>query len=161
LKWGTDYSCITGSGAVLAIANKGGPMKKLLSIDDEPMMLKCLSKALNSRGYELLITTDPDEGLKMLRERDDICLALLDVKMPKKNGFEIYRELKQFKKIPVLFVTAYPRAFSAKIDSVVEMWQTEFADGTTDIIYKPFDLSTLFEKVEGLIGKPAGSGEEK
>ena len=33
------------------------------------------------------------------------------------------------------------------------MWQEEFADGTTDIIYKPFDLDTLFEKVEGLVGK--------
>lgn len=136
-------------------------MKKLLSIDDEPMMLKCLSKALNARGYEILVTTDPDEGLRMLIERDDICLALLDVKMPKKNGFEIYRELKQVKKMPVLFVTAYPRAFSAKIDDVVEMWQTEFADGTTDIIYKPFDLPTLFGKVEGLIGKPAGGRAKK
>lgn len=158
---GNDCSAGTGSGAIFATANKGGLMKKLLSIDDEPMMLKCLSKALGSRGYELLVTTDPEEGLKMLKERDDICLALLDVKMPKKNGFEIYRELKHFKKMPVLFVTAYPKAFSAKNDSIVEMWQTEFADGTTDIIYKPFDLHTLFEKVEGLIGKPTGNKVEE
>jgi CheY-like chemotaxis protein len=134
-------------------------MKKLLSIDDEPMMLKCLSRALKGKGYDLLVTTDPEEGLEILRRQDDICLALLDVKMPKKNGFEIYRELKQFRNIPVLFVTAYPRAFTAKSDDVVEMWRDEFADGTTDIIYKPFDLPALFEKVEGLIGTACESGE--
>jgi two-component system, OmpR family, response regulator ResD len=135
-------------------------MKKLLSIDDEPMMLRCLSKALKGRGYDLTITTDPEEGLEMLKKRDDISLALLDVKMPVKNGFDLYRELKQFKKIPVLFVTAYPRAFTTKSDEVVEMWRNEFADGTTDIIYKPFNISALFEKVEGLIGKPDDLGED-
>jgi two-component system OmpR family response regulator len=136
-------------------------MKKLLSIDDEPMMLRCLSRALKGKGYDLTITTDPEEGLNILKKENDICLALLDVKMPGKNGFEIYRELMQFKKIPVLFVTAYPRAFTTKSDEVVEMWRNEFADGTTDIIYKPFDLPSLFEKVEGLIGQPGESGETR
>lgn len=129
-------------------------MKKILSIDDEPGMLQCLSKALNGQGYELIVTSDADEGLKILRERNDIVLALLDVRMPKKNGFDIYREMRQFKKIPVLFVTAYPRSFNADSDEISTMWSEEFADGTTDIIYKPFDLASLFEKVEGLIGSP-------
>lgn len=129
-------------------------MKKLLSVDDEPMMLKCLSKALNGRGYEMIVTTDPDEGLRIFKERDDIELALLDVKMPKKSGFELYREMLQVRQVPVLFVTAYPKAFTTRSDEVLEIWQREFADGTTDIIYKPFNLATLYEKVEGLIGKP-------
>jgi CheY-like chemotaxis protein len=137
------------------------PAKLLLSIDDEPMMLRCLEKALKGKGYDLIVTTDPEEGLKIAKERDDVCLALLDVKMPGKNGFEIYKELMEFKKIPVLFVTAYPRAFNAKSDQIVELWKQEFADGTTDIIYKPFDLETLFEKVEGLVGKPLNSGGEE
>jgi DNA-binding response OmpR family regulator len=130
-------------------------VKNIFSIDDEPTMLRCLSRALHQRGYNIDVTTDPEEGLKILKERDDICLALLDIKMPKKNGFEIYRELKQSKHIPVLFVTGYPSSFDAESNEVVEMWQNEFADGTTDIIYKPFDLDTLFAKVEGLIGAPA------
>lgn len=129
-------------------------MKKLLSVDDEPMMLKCLSKALNGRGYEMIVTTDPDEGLRIFKECDDIELALLDVKMPKKSGFELYREMRQVRQVPVLFVTAYPKAFTTRSDEVLEIWQREFADGTTDIIYKPFNLATLYEKVEGLIGKP-------
>ena len=135
-------------------------MKNIFSIDDEPTMLRCLSRALNQRGYTIDVTTDPEEGLKILKERDDICLALLDIKMPKKNGFELYRELRQFKHMPVLFVTGFPSSFDAESQEVVEMWQNEFADGTTDIIYKPFDLDTLFAKVEGLIGAPVENGEK-
>jgi DNA-binding NtrC family response regulator len=136
-------------------------VKNILSIDDEPTVLRCLSRALNTRGYNLEVTDDPEEGLKILKKRDDICLVLLDIKMPKKNGFEIYKELKQFRTIPVLFVTGYSDSFNAGSDELVEMWRNEFADGTTDIIYKPFDLDTLFEKVEGLIGQPTETAEEK
>lgn len=127
-------------------------LKKIMAIDDEPAILVCLQKALIAQGYDVHTSSDPEEGMKTLIDDDTIILALLDVKMPKKNGFEIYRELRNSRKIPVLFVTAYPRSFDAESDSVIEMWKNEFADGTTDIIYKPFNLSALYEKVEGLIG---------
>jgi CheY-like chemotaxis protein len=130
-------------------------MKQLLSIDDEPASLQCIAAALRSQGYELIVTSDPDEGLRILHERQDIVLALLDVCMPKKNGFDIYKDLRTFKKIPVLFVTALPDAFNAESPEVNRLWSEEFADGTTDIIYKPFDAPTLLQKVEGLIGTPA------
>lgn len=133
-------------------------MKKIVSIDDEPMMLKCLDKILRNQGYELFVTSDPDEGIKVIRDDPAVCLALLDIKMPRKNGFDIYREVREFKKIPVLFVTAYPKSFTTNSSEVVRMWKEEFADGTTDIIYKPFDLDTLYEKVEGLIGKADAPG---
>jgi|GEM_PF-2521933 len=135
-------------------------MKKIVSIDDEPMMLKCLEKALNSYGYSLFTTSDPNEGIKMIKDDPSVCLVLLDVKMPKKNGFEIYKEILQSRKIPVLFVTAYPKSFTKSSDEVVQMWKTGFADGTTDIIYKPFDLNSLYEKVEGLIGEPGEAEKE-
>lgn len=130
-------------------------MKQLLSIDDEPATLRCIATALQSQGYELLVTSDPDEGLRILHERDDIVLALLDICMPRKSGFDIYKELRTFKKIPVLFVTALPEAFNAEAPEMVRLWSEEFADGTTDIIYKPFDLPTLVQKVEGLVGAPS------
>ena len=127
-------------------------MKKILSIDDEPTMLKCLSVALKGRGYELFTTSDPDEGLNILKEKD-IALVLLDVRMPIKSGFDIYKEMREFTDIPALFVTAYPKSFTTDSDELVQMWRDQFADGTTDIIYKPFDLDSLYEKVEGLIGE--------
>ncbi len=127
-------------------------MKKILAIDDQPAILMCLEKALESKGYQLIVTSDPEEGARMLKEDMSINLALLDIRMPKKDGFEIYREVREHRKLPVLFVTAFQKSFTTNSDDVVEMWQKEFADGTTDIIYKPFSLNLLFEKVEGLIG---------
>jgi len=142
-------------GQALKVAEENKTMKRILSIDDEPAILECLEDALKRKGYDVMVTTDPEEGLRILKE-EDIDLALLDIKMPGKNGFEVYREFRQVRKIPAIFITAYPGSFSATSDELVSMWQNEFADGTTDIIYKPFDLGVLFEKVEGLIG-PADS----
>jgi len=130
-------------------------MKKIVSIDDEPAMLRCMANALEGKGYELIVTSNPEEGLKILQERDDVCLAMLDVKMPKISGFDIFKELRKTKKLPVLFVTAYPRWFNAESEEIAQLWQSEFADGTTDMIYKPFDLDSLFEKVEALVGEPS------
>lgn len=132
-------------------------MKTILSIDDEAAILSCFSDALQTRGYAVRTTTDPDKGIRIIREDADLCLVMLDVKMPGKNGFEIYEEFKQFRDLPVLFVTAYPKSFTSESDQITRMWQEQFADGTTDILYKPFDLMTLFEKVAGLIGD---AGEE-
>lgn len=129
-------------------------MKRILSIDDEPMILECIKEALSREGYAVEVTSDPDEGLRLLKERDDIDLALLDIRMPGRSGFDIYREYRKAKKIPAIFVTAYPASFHAGLDEVVEMWRTEFAEGETDIVYKPFDLTTLFDKIDALIGPP-------
>lgn len=134
-------------------------MRRLLAIDDEPPILRCIKHALRSRGYEMSITDDPFKGLEMLKTDQDIILALLDINMPRLSGFDIYRSMRQCRKLPVLFVTACPQAFNAKDDELTAMWQNEFADGTTDIIYKPFSVQTLCEKVEGLIGEPQQAGE--
>lgn len=128
------------------------PIKKIMAIDDEPSVLKCLQRALESRGYGISTSDDSQKGLEILISDDTIILALLDVKMPGMSGFDIYRELRRVRKIPILFVTAYPKSFNAEFDSVISMWKDEFADGTTDIIYKPFNLTSLYEKVESLIG---------
>ena len=127
-------------------------MIKILSIDDEAEILKCFNDALTMEGYSFESTTDPEEGLRLLRERDDFDLVMLDVKMPVKNGFEIYQEMRTFRELPVLFVTAYPNSFDPQKDDVVKMWEEQFMDGTTDILYKPFELDTLYNKVIGLVG---------
>jgi CheY-like chemotaxis protein len=129
-------------------------MKNILSIDDEPELLRCFAEALKLRGYGITTTTDPEAGIRMLRDGAEVDLLLLDVKMPVKSGFEVYREVREFRPVPVLFVTAYPHSFTADSDAVHRMWQEQFSDGMTDIIYKPFDLDTFFSKIEGLIGGP-------
>ncbi len=131
-----------------------GMQQTILSVDDEPELLKCFQDALQFRGYRVLTTTNPDEGVRLARETAGLALLLLDIKMPGKNGFEVYREIRAFRPLPVLFITAYPRSFTRDSDDVSDLWQKEFADGTTDILYKPFELTTLFSKVAGLIGGP-------
>ena len=126
--------------------------KKILSIDDDPQILKAFESAIQQKGYEILTTTDPNEVGKILSE-NDIDLVMLDVRMPQKSGFDVFRELKKKnKKLKVLFVTAYPKSFSVRNDDMLKMWKQDFADGETDIMYKPFALDVLYEKIEGLIG---------
>jgi DNA-binding response OmpR family regulator len=127
-------------------------LRKILSVDDDPNILQVFTAALEQKGYKVFVTSNPDEVANILTQ-NEIDLVMLDVCMPVKNGFEIFQELKKkYNNLPVLFVTAYPKSFSLRSDEMVKMWQHEFADGQTDIMYKPFTVDALYEKVEGLIG---------
>ncbi len=127
-------------------------MRKILSVDDDDSILRCFKKALNIKGYKVFVTNDPTQVSQILKE-NELDLVMLDVCMPETSGFEVFKELKRkYEHLPVLFVTAYPGSFNMKSQEMVDMWQSEFADGMTDILYKPFDIDVLYEKVEGLIG---------
>jgi len=126
--------------------------KAILVIDDEESHLQLLRDALGRKDYEVFATSDPAEGFQMLKD-NDIKLVLLDIRMPKKTGFDLYKEFEEYQTVPVLFVTGFPEEFSAESDEVIGLWRHQFMAGTTDILYKPFDLPLLYEKVESLIGK--------
>lgn len=144
------------SGAAQDKRSRQPKMKRILIIDDEPSYLEMMKTILTRRGYDVETTPSPLEGLSLLKSKS-VDLVLLDLVMPEKDGFEVYKEFEPHQHIPVLFVTGYPPRFSAKSDTVVDLWQREFSRGTTDVLYKPFDIATLMEKVEGLIG--TGGGE--
>lgn len=127
-------------------------MRTILSIDDDPKVLGAFESALKTKGYDVIITTRPAELAAILETRT-IDLVMLDIRMPEKNGFEIFKELKKkYEKLPVLFITAYPKSFTMHSDEMLNLWKNEFADGNTDIMYKPFTLDLLYGKVEALIG---------
>lgn len=126
-------------------------MKKILTLDDDPQVLQCIKAALDVKGCQTFITTDFNIFFKLFREQE-IDLVILDICMPGKNGFEVFKELCQEKHPPVLFITAYSGSFSAESKMVMDLWENEFADGTTDILYKPFTLGLLYKKVDSLIG---------
>ena len=129
-------------------------MRKILAVDDDPKVLKVFEAALEHRGYQVFVTTEPTEVAQLLTQHD-FALVMLDIQMPKKNGLEVFAELKKkYQNLPVLFITAYTQSFSMGSDDMVELWTRDFADGNTDIIYKPFSVDALYQKVEGLIGKP-------
>lgn len=128
-------------------------MKKILCVDDEVAMLQCLKTALGSIGYETVCISESGKALDALRNQK-IDLVLLDVRMPGLSGIDVYNELRKRNAVPVLFVTAFHRSFSMDSEPMLQMWREEFAEGTTDILYKPFDLDDLRDKVRALIGGP-------
>jgi len=82
-------------------------MKKILFIEDEPSLQKAVSEVFIQEGFELLSASDGEEGLKITKEEKPD-LILLDLILPKKDGFEVLKELKadeKMKDIPVIVLT--------------------------------------------------------
>ena len=81
--------------------------KKILFVEDEPSLQKAVSEVLVQEGFEALSAPDGEEGLKITREEKPD-LILLDLILPKKDGFEVLKELKadeKLKDIPVIVLT--------------------------------------------------------
>lgn len=128
-------------------------MKTIIALDDDNEILKCLKLALDQRGFRTFTATNFDDFLALVKEHKPD-LILLDVRMPGKNGFEVFKHLRQWQAVPVMFVTAYSGSFNLESKTVLDLWQNQFSDGQTDILYKPFNIKVLYEKVEALIGPP-------
>jgi CheY-like chemotaxis protein len=127
-------------------------MKTLLCVDDDPWVLEALHDALVLEGYRVLTTNNAAEAPAFLRVAK-VDLVLLDLNMPGKNGFVMFRELRAVDAVPILFVSACSRSFNFESPAFMDLYQHEFLEGRTDILYKPFTLGRLFEKVEALLGE--------
>jgi DNA-binding response OmpR family regulator len=82
--------------------------KKVLVVDDDKNAVRFMSVMLDENGYEPIVAHDGREGLQKIEE-NDIDLIVLDVMMPKKTGFVLFKELKrknEYKDIPILMLTA-------------------------------------------------------
>jgi len=82
-------------------------MKKILFVEDEPNLQKAISEVLTQEGFKVLNASDGEEGLKFAAAEDPD-LILLDLILPKKDGFEVLKELKadeKMKDIPVIVLT--------------------------------------------------------
>ena len=121
--------------------NKG----KVLVVDDEVYILHTLDFSLNAEGYEVITAEDGEQGLaKAKSEQPD--LVVLDVMMPKIDGYEACRKLKQdpkMKDVPVILLTAKGRDIDRKLGLEV---------GADDYITKPFSPNKLIEKIGSFLG---------
>jgi DNA-binding response OmpR family regulator len=126
-------------------------MKKILVIDDEPWMLEVTREALVEKGYQVWTAENPDAAFRVLAEQT-IDLVLLDLELPGKNGFAVCEEINSHATVPVLFISGCTRSFSCDREDFVSVWENQFSQGLIDILYKPFHLPLLYEKVEALIG---------
>ncbi len=128
-------------------------MKTVLCIDDDAWLLDLLMDALKPRGYRVLVTTSTDLSPGCL-QAVQVDLLLLDLDMPTKHGLEVFRELGAARKVPVLFVTALNRSFDPRSESFQKEFAKELQGAPTDVLYKPFSLEDLYQKVDALIGSP-------
>ncbi len=120
-------------------------MKKILIVDDEADIIEILQFVLEAEGYECITATDGEEGLKLAKEASPD-LIILDVMMPKINGYKISRLLKydsKYKNIPILMITAR----SQEEDRVIGE-----ETGADEYITKPFKVDYVVEKVKNYIG---------
>lgn len=124
-------------------------MKKILVVEDDPINLMILSDFLGAHGYDMRVAVTGPEGVKQFwSERPD--LMLVDIQLPRKNGFEVCWEIKRTPegaRMPVLLMSAVytPR------DELDRFAAPSLAAG---YLAKPFDLGDLLARVKGLIGEP-------
>lgn len=114
--------------------------KKILVVDDEQDILALIKARLEQNSYQVIVALDGLEGLeKTEKERPD--LILVDVSMPRMNGFQMVQLLQQYeslKTIPVIVITA-----SRQKDEAA--WRTQV--GVEHFILKPFEAKELLNKV--------------
>jgi len=117
-------------------------MKRILVIEDEPQMLLGLRDNLELEGYEVQTASDGEEGLARAASFSPD-LVILDVMLPKKNGFDVCRELRaRANGIPIVMLTAR----SAETDKVLGLEL-----GADDYVTKPFSIKELLARVRAVL----------
>jgi len=119
---------------------------RILIIEDEADLLASLAKALREEGYAVDTADDGEEGLYKAQSWDYDALVL-DVMLPRLDGWTLLERLRQTKKTPVLMLTARDTARDR-----VRGLDT----GADDYLVKPFDLNELFARLRALIRRAAG-----
>ena len=112
---------------------------KILVIDDESRMRKLVRDFLTKKGYEVLEAANGEEAMEIFYEDKDIDLLILDVMMPKMDGWEVCREVRKTSRVPIIMLTA-------KADERDELLGFEL--GVDEYVTKPFSPKILVARVE-------------
>ena len=125
---------------------------KILVVDDESRMRKLVRDFLVREGYEVLEAGDGEEALDLFYREKDIALIILDVMMPKRNGFEVCREIRETSKVPIIMLTAK----GEESDIIVGL-----EIGADDYIVKPFSPRVLIARIHSLFRRCAAAAVEE
>ena len=79
---------------------------KILVVDDESRMRKLVKDFLTKKGFAVIEAGDGEEAVDKFFEVKDIALIILDVMMPKMDGWQVCREIRQYSKVPIIMLTA-------------------------------------------------------
>ena len=124
----------------------------ILIVDDESRMRKLINDFLKQKGYKILEAEDGEEALKIFEENENkINLILLDVMMPKLDGWSVLRQIRQTSKVPIIMLTA-------RGEEQDELFGFEL--GVDEYVSKPFSPKILVARVEAILKRanPNASG---
>ena len=126
--------------------------ESILIVDDEERMRKLIKDFLKQKNYNTLEAGDGEEALKVFEEnKEKIILILLDVMMPKLDGWSVLRQIRQTSKVPIIMLTA-------RGEEQDELFGFEL--GVDEYISKPFSPKILVARVEALLKRTAGDSKE-
>ena len=114
----------------------------ILVVDDEQRMRKLVRDFLTKQNFSVLEAADGEEAVDVFMENKDIVLVILDVMMPKMDGWETCREIRQYSKVPIIMLTAR----GGENDEL-----RGFELGVDEYIAKPFSPKILVARVEALL----------
>ncbi len=119
------------------------PSNCILVVDDEQRMRKLIKDFLKAKGYSILEAEDGEKALEIFEEnKNKITLILLDVMMPKLDGWSVLRQIRQASKVPIIMLTA-------RGEEQDELFGFEL--GVDEYIAKPFSPKILVARVEAIL----------
>lgn len=124
---------------------------KILIVDDESRMRKLIRDFLEREGYQILEASDGLEAVDRFYEQRDIALIILDVMMPRMDGWEVVREIRKQSNLPIMMLTAR----SEERDEL-----KGFELGVDEYVSKPFSPKILVARVNALIKRATGISKE-
>ncbi len=124
---------------------------KILVVDDESRMRKLVKDFLVRNSYDVIEAENGEQALDVFFQTKGIALIILDIMMPRVDGWQVCREIRQFSDIPIIMLTA-------KGDEKDELLGFEL--GVDEYISKPFSPKILVARVEAVLRRTAGIDEE-
>ncbi len=124
----------------------------ILVVDDESRMRKLIKDFLVAKGYSILEAEDGEKALQVFQENSEkISLILLDVMMPKLDGWSVLRQIRQTSKVPIIMLTA-------RGEEQDELFGFEL--GVDEYISKPFSPKILVARVEAILKRVQGNTQD-
>ena len=122
---------------------------KILIVDDEKLLVKGIKFNLENEGYEVDAVYNGEDALALAQE-NDYDLIVLDLMLPKMDGLEVCRRIREFSKVPVVMLTA-------KGEDTDKLLGFEY--GADDYIAKPFGVMEMIARVKALLRRSGGAEE--
>ena len=125
--------------------------KKVLVVDDEKLIVKGIRFSLEQEGMEVDCAYDGEEAYNMAKEKE-YDMILLDVMLPKMDGFEVCQAIREFSDMPIIMLTA-------KGDDMDKILGLDY--GADDYITKPFNILEVKARIKAIMRRTAGSGKKE